>query len=69
MNSVIMDDVTIGDESIVGAMAFVKANTEIPARSLVVGNPAKVVKQVTDRNDCLENQRNPTLPTITCRLF
>ena len=48
MNSVIMDDVTIGDESIVGAMAFVKANTEIPARSLVVGNPAKVVKQVTD---------------------
>jgi len=48
MNSVIMDDVAIGDESIVGAMAFVKANTVIPKRSLVVGNPAKVIKQVSD---------------------
>ncbi len=48
MNTVIMDDAEIGDESIVGAMAFVKAETKIPNRSLVVGNPAKVVKQVTD---------------------
>jgi phenylacetic acid degradation protein len=49
MNSVIMDDAEIGDESIVGAMAFVKAETKIPKRSLVVGNPAKVVKQVSDK--------------------
>ena len=48
MNTVIMDDAEIGDESIVGAMAFVKAETIIPKRSLVVGNPAKVIKQVTD---------------------
>lgn len=48
MNSVIMDDAEIGDESIVGAMAFVKAETKIPKRSLVVGNPAKVIKQVSD---------------------
>jgi phenylacetic acid degradation protein len=48
MNTVIMDDAEIGDESIVGAMAFVKAETIIPPRSLVVGNPAKVIKQVTD---------------------
>ncbi|WP_347922673.1 transferase hexapeptide repeat family protein [Pontimicrobium sp. SW4] len=48
MNTVIMDDAVIGDECIVGAMAFVKAETIIPKRSLVVGNPAKVVKQVTD---------------------
>ena len=48
MNTVIMDDADIGDESIVGAMAFVKAETIIPKRSLVVGNPAKVVKQVSD---------------------
>lgn len=48
MNSVIMDDAEIGDESIVGAMTFVKAETKIPPRSLVVGNPAKVVKQVSD---------------------
>lgn len=48
MNTVIMDDAEIGDESIVGAMAFVKATTKIPKRSLVVGNPAKVIKEVTD---------------------
>ena len=48
MNTVIMDDAQIGDESIVGAMSFVKAETIIPKRSLVVGNPAKVIKQVTN---------------------
>jgi phenylacetic acid degradation protein len=48
MNTVIMDDAQIGDESIVGAMAFVKAETSIPKRSLVVGNPAKIIKQVSD---------------------
>ncbi|WP_430411830.1 transferase hexapeptide repeat family protein [Kordia sp.] len=48
MNTVIMDDAEIGDESIIGAMAFVKAKTVILKRSLVVGNPAKVIKQVSD---------------------
>ena len=48
MNSVIMDDAEIGDESIVGAMTFIKAETKIPKRSIVVGNPAKVIKQVSD---------------------
>lgn len=48
MNTVVMDGATIGKEAIVGAMAFVKAETQIPARSLVVGNPAKVVKEVSD---------------------
>ncbi|MDO1499679.1 transferase hexapeptide repeat family protein [Winogradskyella maritima] len=48
MNTVIMDDAEIGDECIVGAMAFVKAETIIPKRSLVVGNPAKIIKQVSD---------------------
>ncbi len=48
MNAVIMDDVQVGAESIIGALAFVKAETEIPARSLVVGSPAKVIKKVSD---------------------
>jgi carbonic anhydrase/acetyltransferase-like protein (isoleucine patch superfamily) len=48
MNAVIMDNVKIGEESIVGALSFVKTGTEVPARSLVVGNPAKVVRQVSD---------------------
>ncbi len=48
MNAVIMDDVILGDECIVGAMSFVKENGVIPARSLLVGNPAKIIKIVTD---------------------
>ncbi len=48
MNAVIMDEVVIGDECIIGALALITANTEIPPRSVVVGNPAKVVKPVTD---------------------
>ncbi len=48
MNAVVMDRVVVGDESIIGALAFVAADTAVPARSVMVGNPAKVVKQVTD---------------------
>jgi len=48
MNSVIMDNVELGDESIVGALSFVKADEKIPARSLVAGNPAKLIRQVSD---------------------
>jgi carbonic anhydrase/acetyltransferase-like protein (isoleucine patch superfamily) len=48
MNAVIMDDVEIGDESIIGALSFINANTIIPPRSLVVGNPAKIIKEVSD---------------------
>ncbi len=48
MNTVIMDDAEIGDECIVGAMSFVKAKTIFPKRSLIVGNPAKAIKEVSD---------------------
>jgi phenylacetic acid degradation protein/carnitine operon protein CaiE len=48
MNSVIMDNVELGDESIVGALSFIKANEKIPPRSLLMGNPARMVKQVSD---------------------
>ena len=49
MNAVVMDEAEIGDESIVGALAFVKSREKIPPRSLVVGNPGKIVKQVSDK--------------------
>ena len=48
MNSVIMDNVELGDECIVGALSFIKESEKIPSRSLVVGNPAKIIKQVSD---------------------
>ena len=48
MNSVIMDGAEIGDECIVGAMTFVKAETVFEKRQLIVGNPAKAIKRVSD---------------------
>ncbi len=48
MNAVIMDNAVIGDESIVGALSFVKADEKFKPRSLIVGNPAKRIKEVSD---------------------
>ncbi|MDQ3552407.1 MAG: gamma carbonic anhydrase family protein, partial [Bacteroidota bacterium] len=48
MNAVIMDEVELGDECIVGALSFLKQGEKIPGRSLVAGNPAKIIKQVSD---------------------
>jgi phenylacetic acid degradation protein len=48
MNAVIMDGVVVGDECIIGALSFVKAGEKIPARSVMAGNPAKMIKQVSD---------------------
>jgi phenylacetic acid degradation protein len=71
MNAVIMDEVEIGRECIIGALTFIKVGEKIPPRSLVVGNPARIVKEVSDElidwksegtrlyqqlpNDCVES--------------
>ena len=48
MNAVVMDRAYVGAECVVGALAFVQANARIPDRKVVVGNPARVVKDVSD---------------------
>lgn len=48
MNSVIMDNVELGDESIVGALTLIKEGEKIPGRSIVIGNPGKIIKEVSD---------------------
>ncbi len=47
MNAVIMDNVKVGEECIIGALCFVPEGMEIPDRKIVVGNPAKIVKDVS----------------------
>ena len=47
MNAVVMDGAVVGAGCIVGALCFVPADMQIPARKVVVGNPAKVVKDVS----------------------
>ncbi len=48
MNAVVMDNVSVGKECIIGALCFVPEEMEIPARKIVVGNPARIVKDVSD---------------------
>ncbi|WP_222435665.1 gamma carbonic anhydrase family protein [Fluviispira vulneris] len=48
MGATIMDGVVVGRESIVGAGSLITQGTIIPPRSLVIGSPAKVVRQVKD---------------------
>lgn len=48
MNAVVMDNVEVGEECIIGALCFVPEGMKIPNRKVVVGNPAKIVKDVTD---------------------
>ena len=48
MNAVIMDNVVLGDECIVGALTFIKADEKFEARSIIVGNPGKKVKEAGD---------------------
>jgi phenylacetic acid degradation protein len=48
INAVVMDDAVVGSECILGALTFVPADMRIPERKVVVGNPARVVKDVSD---------------------
>jgi carbonic anhydrase/acetyltransferase-like protein (isoleucine patch superfamily) len=48
MNSTILDGAVIGKESIVGAGALVTGGKKFPPRSLIIGSPAKVVRELTD---------------------
>jgi len=48
MNAVLMDNVVLGEGCIVGALSFLRAGSVWEARKVIVGNPAKVVKDVTD---------------------
>ena len=48
MNAVVMDKVVIGENCIIGALCFVPEDMQIPERKIVVGNPAKIIKDVSD---------------------
>lgn len=48
MGSIVMDDVRVGAQSIVAAGALLSPGTKVPPRSLVLGVPAKVKRQLTD---------------------
>ena len=46
MNSVILDEAEIGENTIIGANSTVKAKAKIPENSLALGSPAKVIRSL-----------------------
>lgn len=48
MNAVVMDRVVVGENSLIGALSFVPEGMIIPERRIVVGNPARIIKEMSD---------------------
>ncbi|MBO6718476.1 MAG: phenylacetic acid degradation protein PaaY [Rhizobiaceae bacterium] len=46
MNAVVLDDAVIGAECLVGALSLVKSDMNAPARSLIAGNPARILREL-----------------------
>ena len=68
MNAVIMDNAVIGAGCVVGALCFVPAEMVIPERKVVVGNPAKVVKDVSDEMLAWKTEGTRLYQTLPGRL-
>ena len=48
IGAILMDGVRIGDHSLVGAGSLLTPGTQIPPRSLVIGSPGRVKRELTD---------------------
>ena len=51
MNAVVMDDARIGDECIIGALCFIKGETHVPNRKIIVGNPGKKIGEIDEKGN------------------
>ena len=69
MNAVVMDNAVVGEECIVGALTFVPAEMQIPARKVVVGNPAKIVKDVSDEMLTWKTEGTKLYQSLPKRLY
>ena len=60
MSATILDGAVIGDNCIVGSKSLVTANKTFPPRSLIMGTPAKVIRELSDKEveDILQNAQN-----------
>lgn len=48
MGAIVLNGAVVGEESIIGAGALVSEGKQIPPRSLVIGVPGKVIRQISD---------------------
>jgi phenylacetic acid degradation protein len=69
MNAVVLDNVELGDESIVGALSLIKEGEKIPPRSLIAGNPALIIKQVSDEMIAWKTEGTKLYQALPAQLF
>lgn len=50
MGSIVLDDATVGDDAIIGAGSLVPPRMKIPPRVLVMGRPAKIIRELKDED-------------------
>ncbi|WP_417594459.1 phenylacetic acid degradation protein PaaY [Oceanospirillum sp.] len=67
MNAVIMDNARIGESSIIAACAFVKADFECPPRTLMAGTPAKVIRELSDKEIAWKGKGTAEYQNLTQR--
>ena len=58
INAIILDDAVIGESSVVAAATFVKSGFSCPPRSLIMGIPGQVVRELTE--EAISNKRKET---------
>jgi len=53
MNAVILNGANIGNNCLIGANSLITEGTEIPDGSMVLGSPAKIVKQLDEKTQAM----------------
>jgi len=67
MNAVLMDNAVVGESSIIAAMTFVKADVTLPARSLIAGVPARVIRELSEEEIGWKQEGTATYQQLTRR--
>ena len=67
MNAVVSDGAIVGESCIVAALAFIKAGAVIPPRSLIVGIPGKIVRELTDAEIAWKNEATAVYQALAVR--
>lgn len=57
MGSIILDGAVVGEGAMVGAGALIPPHKIVPPRTLVIGNPMRIVRELTDE-ECVQNRQN-----------
>ncbi|HYL88096.1 MAG TPA: phenylacetic acid degradation protein PaaY [Burkholderiales bacterium] len=70
MNCVINDNAEIGEDAMIAALSFVKAEARIPPRSLAAGIPARVLRELREeelrwKNDNLQGYQQLAVRSMT----